>query len=113
MNRTANRDSGVLIGSANTQRTRVPSDWILERVHLTSCFDCVSTDCERPATTCKSFVIGQTNGLTKTINVLLLLPFLALVDETKSKYEVNNAETPSLRERLAGDLIERRRHRLS
>ena len=35
----ANRVSGVLIGSANSQRTRVPSYWILEHVHLTSCFE--------------------------------------------------------------------------
>ena len=33
-----NQVSGVLIGSANTQRTSMPSDWILELVHLTSCF---------------------------------------------------------------------------
>ena len=36
----ANPASGVLIGSANTQRARVTSDLILRgHVHLTSCFD--------------------------------------------------------------------------
>ena len=35
----ANGVSGVLIGSANTRRTCVPSYLILEHVHLTSCFD--------------------------------------------------------------------------
>ena len=34
-----NRVSGVLIGSSNIRRTRVPNDWILEHVHLTSSFD--------------------------------------------------------------------------
>ena len=37
----ANRIWGVLIGSANTQRTRLSSDWTLEHVHLTSCFDLI------------------------------------------------------------------------
>ena len=35
----ANGVSGVLIGSANTRRSCVPSYLILEHVHLTSCFD--------------------------------------------------------------------------
>ena len=34
-----NRVSGVLIDSANTRRTLVPSDWYFEHVHLTLCFD--------------------------------------------------------------------------
>ena len=35
----ANRVSGVLIGSANARRTRVPCYWVWEHDHLTSCFD--------------------------------------------------------------------------
>ena len=46
---------------------------------------CVSTDCERTATVCKSFVVGQTNKQTvflKTTKVLLSLSSLALADKT-------------------------------
>ena len=37
-NRTQNEFLEVLIGSANTQRTRMSSYWVLEHVDLTSCF---------------------------------------------------------------------------
>ena len=36
--KNANRVSGVLIGSANTQRTHMISYWVLKHVHLTSSF---------------------------------------------------------------------------
>ena len=75
----ANRVSGVLIGSANTQRTRVPSDWILAHVHLTSCLilmyrankilytanKLAFQQTEGTVTFFNSFVPGQSNSLTK------------------------------------------------